>query len=96
MKSVKITDLELGIYKVFEAIKELHGTDIQIDLDEDDYWNIKDDELYKVATRPDKMDIGSLYSDVEQLEKIVRDEMHSVPYNLKLLSAVLRFVATKV
>lgn len=95
MKSIKISDLEIGFHKTLEAIKELHGTEIQVDLDEDYYWNIDDDELYKVEKQPGRMDIGSLYSDLEQLEKIIKDEIQPVPYNIKLFSSMLRFISAK-
>ena len=48
MKNIRITDLEMSILKVFKSIKELKGENFQISIDEDEYWNIDDNEIYDI------------------------------------------------
>jgi hypothetical protein len=96
MKSVNINDLETSFLKVIESIKELKGENFQLELGQDYYWNIGDDDLYRVEKKPGNLDIGSLYSDVEQIERIAKSETSAVPYNIKLFSAMLKYMASKV
>ena len=96
MKSVSINDVETGILKVIKSIKELEGEDFQLQLEQDYYWNIGVDDTYRVEKNPENLDIGSLHSDVEQIERIARGETSPVPYNIKLFSALLKYMAHKV
>jgi len=96
MKNIRITDLEMSILKVFKSIKELKGENFQISIDEDEYWNIDDNEIYDIDSKPNDLDIGSLYSDLEVIEKILNNQLEPVPYNLKLFSCMLRYISNKV
>ena len=96
MKNIRITDLEMSILKVFKSIKELKGENFQISIDEDEYWNIDDNEIYDIDSKPNDLDIGSLYSDLEVIEKILYNQLEPVPYNLKLFSCMLRYISNKV
>lgn len=96
MKSININDLEASFLKVIKSIKELKGENFHLELEQDYYWNIDNDDVYKVEKMPENLDIGSLYSDIEQIERITKDETSPVPYNIKLFPALLKYMAYKV
>ena len=68
-----------------------------VGLTSDYYWNIPADRLYAIEPPPiDSLDLGQLTSDWEELSAVGRS-MDPVPsHDLAHLSAVLRFVASKV
>ena len=68
-----------------------------VEITSDYYWSIPDERLYGIEPPPiDSLDLGQLTSDWEELSAVGRS-MDSVPsHDLAHLSAVLRFVASKV
>jgi hypothetical protein len=94
---VKIQVRELR--RITEAIyRQLEATgQAEVELTADYYWNIPDDRLYEIETSPeDSLDMGQLSSDWEELTQVGRSHDPLPSHDLAHLSAVLRFVATKV
>ncbi len=93
--NITVTELRRitnAIFDEWEAFGE--GS---VELTSDSYWNIPADRLYAAEPPPiDSLDLGQLTSDWEELSAVGR-AMDPVPsHDLAHLSAVLRFVASKV
>ncbi len=67
----------------------------EINLDEDFYWDIDDDKLYDMQSKPIEIDVGQLYDDWEFLSKIDNKE-EAVSLMLIHLAPLLRYIGTKV
>ncbi len=63
-----------------------------IDVDEDYYWSVPDNEVFDVAKDPVELDVGQLTSDWDDLEKIKDNSMPPVGYGFVWLSSVLRAI----
>ncbi len=68
----------------------------EIEIDEDYYWNIPDDRLYKVYEEPTGFTAGQLSWDVENVERVVAGDRPVIAYNLVWLASILRFVGAKI
>jgi hypothetical protein len=62
----------------------------QIEITEDLYWFIHDDELYDVENAPTRMTRGSLTSDLEVIQKIASGETQPTRDHLTVIACVLR------
>lgn len=95
MMKIKIEDVETACYEIFAMIKEEIGENSEIDILEDFYWHITNEELYKLDAKPEKHSIGSLTDDINEIKRIAAKEYTPVRQNLMKLNALLRYIAEK-
>ncbi|MBS0926164.1 hypothetical protein JK188_16940 [Providencia sp. JGM181] len=88
---INLNVLEDAIHSIFDEMKK-NGIE-SVKLDSDFYWNVPSETLYDVYNEP-KLDIGQLEEDYGALLKAKENEI-LVRYNLKNISAILRYLAEK-
>ena len=89
---IELSLLEEVITTIFNEIKE-QGMN-SIDLDADFYWHVPSESNYDIYNVPAQLDIGQLEADYEMLCKAKENEL-LVKYNLKNISAILRYLSEK-
>jgi len=90
--SVEIDELKKHIITLLDHVKAVHGGSVS--LDEDYYWNIDEESLYKVTEDPETLSmIGSLYEDWEFLRETNEDDPALM---LLKVAPLLRYIGNKV
>ena len=86
--TVSTTELREALDAILRNLEE-HGIS-EIELQDDYYWDVPQDERYGIREQPAQLDVGQLTDDVNELKRIVRGD--SPPYGLGLiwLASVLR------
>lgn len=67
-----------------------------VDLDQDYYWHIDQEELYRPEKDPAKLSMGQLSDDWDELEKIRSGKSPPISYAFVWLAAVLRAMGEKI
>ncbi|MFG6095941.1 hypothetical protein SPB21_11845 [Leptothoe sp. ISB3NOV94-8A] len=90
---ISIDSLQQCTEVLFNHLKEL-GID-SIELDEDFYWEIVDDNRYNPYEQPKEFSLGELSSDWKNLEKIVAGEEEPIGYGFVWLSSLVKLLGKK-
>lgn len=80
----KITSLLL------ERLKESKGNEIEIK--NDYYWDISEDELYSPYEEPKNITLGQLSNDLEEVQRLNKSD-DAIVYDLKRLSQILKVLS---
>lgn len=92
MKTIKIEDLKKLFKMVIEQLQILEGID-EIEVDKDMYRFIPTDKWQSFSQEPLT---GSLYDDVEELQKMLNDPDKVISYNdFDRVANLLHFVSEK-
>ena len=67
-----------------------------IEINEDFYWNIKQEELYNPYVTPVQLDLGQLSDDWETLQLLLSKQRTPIAYDLVALSALLKIIGEKI
>jgi len=89
---IDLSLLEKTIVTIFSEMKK-RGLD-HIPLDADFYWNVPSEAIYNPYDEPNQLDIGQLEDDYETL-RLANDADKLIGYNLKNISAIMRYLAEK-
>ncbi|ETT01098.1 MULTISPECIES: hypothetical protein [Providencia] len=90
--NIDLNVLKDAINTIFDEMKK-HGIE-SIKLDSDFYWNVPSESLYNIYNDPQQLDIGQLEDDYKMLCEAKEKDI-LVRYNLKNISAILRYLAEK-
>ena len=66
-----------------------------VEISDDYYWDVADEELYNPLKGPTDLDLGQLTHDWERLSDILVGKSPPVGYGLVWLAAILRAIGTK-
>ncbi|MDN3606386.1 hypothetical protein [Kaistella yonginensis] len=92
---INVSDLKTIINLLALKVNKLNEND-SFSIDRDLYWNIPENELYKVYENPSNLTIGSIVEDWEYLEKIISEKREIIDYDLHKLSIILKFISNKI
>jgi hypothetical protein len=84
---VNLNDLEKIISLLIEKLRESKGNYIEID--NDYYWDIPNEDIYKPYKEPEIFTLGQLSDDLIEIERIIEGK-DAVVYDLKRISCVLK------
>jgi len=70
-KTLKLETLRNVLEQVVLAVEQQFGNEVP--LDENFYWQVADEDLFQLADTPKKMDVGSLWDDVNFLASAERE-----------------------
>jgi hypothetical protein len=94
--TIKISTAELRrLTELLFAHLEKTGNSI-IELPDDYYWKVPDDQRYVIDTEPKVLNIGQLSFDLKDLQSIDRGENEPLAYGFVWLSSILRAVGEQV
>jgi hypothetical protein len=88
---ITINDLESYTQVLFEHLRQLHGT--QIDIPYEYYWSIPADMKYDPYKRPSEMTLGQISFDVANLNDVLSGAIPATTYDLSWLAAILNAIA---
>ncbi len=89
---IRINELQQALNKILEAIKQRNGETFEVDVEEDYYYHIPTDGIYKIGDIPTNLTIGSLADDIEEMKKISEGENYPTSTNLNKLNSILRYL----
>ena len=90
---VKIADLQNATNKIFDYLQEQDVDEIEIS--EDYYWVIDENELYDPYKEPKTFTLGQLSSDIEDIQKMASGSLPVVGFSLVPLSALFKYIGEK-
>ncbi|MBT0549342.1 hypothetical protein [Riemerella anatipestifer] len=84
---VNIETLEKITLILLSKLKEDNGKTIE--LNDDFYWDIPDNEIYNPYKEPKNLTLGQLSSDIERIEEAISSDSF-INYDIKIISSILR------
>lgn len=87
---VNIIDIEKITSLLLSKLKESKGSEIEII--NDFYWDISEDELYSPYEEPKNFTLGQLSDDLEELQRLTKYD-DAITYDLKRLSQILKVLS---
>ncbi len=87
---VNIDDIQKITSLLLERLKESKGNDIEIK--NDYYWDISEDELYSPYEEPKNITLGQLSNDLEEVQRLNKSD-DAIIYDLKRLSQILKVLS---
>ena len=91
---IEIEELRKITNLIFDHIRDDINVS-EINLDKDFYWDIDDDKIYDMESKPVEVDVGQLHDDWEFLSKIDNKE-EAVSLMFVHLAPLLRYIGTEV
>ncbi|TAF30288.1 MAG: hypothetical protein EAZ57_11885 [Cytophagales bacterium] len=87
---VNIDEIQKITSLLLSKLKESKGNEIEIS--NDYYWDISQDELYSPYEEPKKITLGQLSDDLEEVQRLIKSD-DAVMYDLKRLSNILKVLS---
>jgi hypothetical protein len=87
---VKIDDIEKVTLLLLSKLKESKGNEIE--LNNDFYWDISEEELYNPYQEPKNITLGQLSDDLEEIQRLINSD-DAISYDLKRLASILKVLS---
>lgn len=85
---IDMTVVEKALGSIFDEIKK-HGVS-QIQIEDELYWNVPDEELHDMGLPLISPDVGNLLDDYSDIGRIVDGQQKPLAYHLVTISYLLR------
>jgi hypothetical protein len=92
---INIRDLREMLSRIFDHIENDLGV-TEVTLDRDHYWEVPEDDLYRIEEVSPKLDIGQLSDDWHFLQPLIDDEDQALALTLIHIAPILRYLALKI
>lgn len=86
---IELQQLRDVVNRLFDHIITTRGVG-KVELGPNFYWNVPEDELYKMENKPAKLDVGSLEDDWEFVSGLLKKDSDPVAYQLTEAAPLLR------
>jgi len=93
MMKVNIDNLQKIITLLLSKLKEQKGNEIE--LENDFYWDISSDELYKPYDDPKNISLGQLSDDLAEIDRLSKSRDEAIPYDLKRIAEILKALSVE-
>ncbi len=87
---VNIDEIQKITIILLSKLKESKGNEIEIS--NDYYWDISQDELYSPYEEPKNITLGQLSDDLEEVQRLIKSD-DAIMYDLKRLSNILKVLS---
>lgn len=91
---INVAELRAITEKLFSHLEEINCQSIEIF--EDYYWDISEDERYDLEKNPKDLIVGQLTEDWEFLQKIIKGENEPIGYAFVWLGKILQAIGERV
>lgn len=91
---ISVSELRKITEKLFNHLEEINQDPIEIT--NDYYWDISEEERYNIENEPKDLTIGQLTEDWEFLQNIKKDEEQTISYAFVWLGKILQAIGEKV
>lgn len=88
---IDLVQLKKIVDRLFEHVIETRGVKT-LQLEKDYYWNIPDDAVYKMDSKPAELNIGSLSDDWGFISGLLKTDADPVAYQFTEVSPLLRYL----
>ncbi len=85
---VKIDEIQEIVTRLLSNLKEQKGNEIE--LENDFYWDISSDEVYKPYDDPKTISLGQLSDDLTEIDRLFKSKDEAIPYDLKRIAEILK------
>lgn len=92
---INIAELRVVINRILEHIEHDLGN-VTVNLEEDDYWDVANEERYDFTKSPENFEHGQLHDDWEFLSSILNDKDQAVALMLIHVAPLLRRIGEQV
>lgn len=89
---ISVDEIQKIILHLLSRLKESRGDEIEVT--NDYYWDISDEELYNPYEEPKNTTLGQLSDDIEEIQRLVNSD-DAIVYDLKRISSILRALSTE-
>ena len=87
---INIDELQKVTIFLLSKLKENSGEEIEIS--NDYYWSILDDELYNPYEKPTDLTLGQLSDDLEEIKRLINSD-DAIMYDLKRLAVIFKAIS---
>lgn len=87
---VNIDEIQKITSLLLSKLKESKGNEIEIS--NDYYWDISQDELYSPYEEPKNVTLGQLSDDLEEVQRLIKSD-DAIMYDLNRLSNILKVLS---
>jgi len=91
---ISVSRLKTITEKLFSHLENLGFETIEVT--EDYYWNIPQEEKYVMEKNPENLDIGQLTDDWDLLRKLLENDRDPISYEFVWLAKIFEFIGEKV
>jgi hypothetical protein len=89
---VNIDELQKITSLLLSKLKDSKGNEIEIK--NDYYWDIAEDEIYNPYEDPKNITLGQLSDDLEEIQRLPKSD-NAIMYDLKRLSNILKVLSVE-
>jgi len=87
---ISVDEIQKITLQLLSRLKESKGDEIE--LANDYYWEISDEELYKPYEEPKNITMGQLSDDIKEIRRLISSD-DAIVYDLKRLAVILRAIS---
>jgi hypothetical protein len=87
---VNIEEIEKVVLLLLLKLRESKGNEIE--LNNDFYWEISDEELYNPYSEPKNITLGQLTNDLDEIQRLNKFD-DAIVYDLKRISSILKVLS---
>lgn len=85
---INIDEIQKITSLLLTKLKEQKGNEFE--LENDFYWDISSDELYKPYNDPKNISMGQLSDDLIEVQRLSQSSSEAIPYDLKRISEIIK------
>lgn len=85
---VNLDEIQKITFLLLSKLREQKGNEVK--LENDFYWDISSDELYKPYDNPKTISLGQLSDDLIEIDRLSKSKDKAIPYDLKRISEILK------
>lgn len=89
---ISVDEIQKITLLLLSRLKESRGDEIEVA--NDYYWDISDEELYNPYEEPKNITLGQLSDDIEEIQRLVNSD-DAIMYDLKRLAVVLKAISVE-
>jgi hypothetical protein len=95
-KALDVQLLRSAVVAILDHIEEMGIREVPIADEADFYWDVSDEDLFKVHARQPILGVGRLSDDMEFLESVAKDPSLAVSLLLIHAAPLLRYLGEKI
>jgi arginine repressor len=96
LKTIDLQNIKIIVDTILDRmINELEIRKVCISDDQDFYWDLNKEDVFKVKEKQPDLGVGRLSDDWEFLQSILKDREHAVSLMLIHVAPLLRFIGEK-
>lgn len=89
---VNIDDIQKITYLLLSKLKESRGNVIEIN--NDYYWDISNDEIYNPYVEPKNLTLGQLSDELKEIQRLIKSD-DAIVYDFKRVAEILKVLSVE-